>query len=132
MITIKNKEEIEIMKEGGKILREIFENLKEKIKPGVQTEELDTTAYKLILKHKAEPSFLGYHKFPKSICTSINHEVVHGIPGERRLKEGDIISLDAGVFYKGFHSDAALTLPVGIIKGEDQKLIDTAKECLLK
>lgn len=130
MITIKTKEEIEIMKESGKILKEIFENLKEKVKPGVKTEELDEAAYNIMLKRNAEPSFLGYHKFPKSICTSINEEVVHGIPGSRQLKEGDILSIDVGVFYEGFHTDAALTLPIGKITDEDRKLVDTAKESL--
>lgn len=130
MIPVKNQKEIKIMREGGKILAEIFETLKNNVKPDVRTEELDTLAHNLILKNNAQPSFLGYNNYPKSICTSINSEVVHGIPNSRKLKEGDILSLDIGVLYNGFHVDAAMTLPIGHISEEDKRLIESARKSL--
>jgi len=131
MITTKTEREIEIMKEGGNILKETLSMIKGKVKPGAKTEDIDTSVYNFIKEHNAEPSFLGYHNFPKSTCISINEEVVHGIPGNRELREGDIVSVDIGVFYKGFHTDAAITLPVGNVTKEDHHLINTAKESLL-
>jgi len=130
MIDVKSKEDIEAMREGGSILGRVMEALKIEVKPGVSTGELDNLAKNLILKNNAQSSFLGYNGYPKSICTSINEEVVHGIPSSRKLKEGDILSLDAGIFYKGFHTDVALTLPVGEISPEDKKLVDSAKKGL--
>ncbi len=130
-MTQKTKEEIKIMKEGGKILARVMESLRKTIKPGVTTGKLDELAEALILKYNAKPSFLGYHGFPKSICASINEEVVHGIPSDKELKEGDIVSLDVGIFYKGFHTDAAATFPVGKISKNDKKLIDVTKKSLL-
>lgn len=130
MIEVKTEKEINNMKEGGRILTDVIEYLKKEIKPGINTESLNVLAEKMIRARGAEPSFLGYNGYPKSICTSINSEVVHGIPGEKRLEHGDILSIDVGVFYKGFHTDAALTIPVGNISEENQKLINTAKESL--
>lgn len=130
MITKKSEEEIKIMREGGIILKNIIRTLKRKIKPGVSTEELNQLALELIKKYKAKPSFLGYNNFPKVICTSINEEVVHGVPGQRKLKRGDIVGLDVGILYKGMHTDAAVTYPVGEVSKEDKKLIDVTKKSL--
>ncbi len=118
------------MREAGKIVAEVLELVDEMVKPGVTTAKLDSAAEKLIRKHGAEPAFLGYNNFPASICTSVNNEVVHGIPSLRRLKEGDIISIDVGVYRKGYYGDAAATFAVGRISDETQKLIDVTRESL--
>ena len=112
MITIKTPEEIKIMTEGGRILAGIMEELKKDIKIGITTKELDKTAESLVFKYGAKCSFKGYQNYPTCLCTSINEEIVHAVPSERKLKEGDIISLDLGIFYKGFHNDMAITIPV--------------------
>jgi methionyl aminopeptidase len=119
MISIKTKEEIEIMAEGGKILAKIMKKLEKQVRAGITTKELDRLAESLILKSGGKCSFKGYKDegysaipFPTCLCTSINEEIVHVAPSERVLKEGDIISLDLGLFYKGFHTDMAITLPV--------------------
>ena len=129
MITLKSKKEIELMREAGKIVAETHEILKSAVIPGISTLELDKIAEENIRKYNAIPSFKGYGGFPGSICASINEEVVHGIPNANRiLKEGDIISLDVGAYYKGYHSDSARTHGVGIISEEDRKLIEVTKE----
>ena len=128
MIIIKSQKEIEIMREAGKIVAETHEILKSAIIPGISTLELDKIAEENIRKYNAIPSFKGYGGFPGSICASINEEVVHGIPGNKILKEGDIVSLDVGAYYKGYHSDSAKTHGVGVISEEDRKLIEVAKE----
>lgn len=129
MITLKSKKEIELMREAGKIVAETHEILKSAVIPGISTLELDKIAEENIRKYDAIPSFKGYGGFPGSICASINEEVVHGIPNANRiLKEGDIISLDVGAYYKGYHSDSAKTHGVGIISEEDRKLIEVTKE----
>lgn len=128
MIILKSKQQIELMRESGKIVAEIHEILRDAIKPGISTLELDTIAENHIRKYNAIPSFKGYHGFKGSICASINEEVVHGIPGSKTLKEGDIISIDIGAYYKGYHADAAKTHAVGIISEEDRKLIEVTKE----
>ena len=130
MITIKSAEEIRIMAEGGKILAKIMKELEKRVKPGVETQELDRLAESLILKSGAKCSFKGYQGFPACLCTSINEEIVHAVPSARRLKEGDILSLDLGIFYKGFHADMAVTLPVGKISPEVQRLIRVTKKAL--
>jgi methionyl aminopeptidase len=130
MISIKKPEEIEIMLEGGRILAKIMKELERKIKPGVTTKELDRLAESLILKYGGKCSFKGYENFPACLCTSINEEIVHVPPSERTLKEGDIISLDLGIFYKGFHSDMAITVPVGKIDPEVARLIRVTKKAL--
>jgi len=130
MITIKNPEEIEIMAEGGKILAKIIKELEKKVKPGITTKELDRVAETLILKSGGKCSFKGYENFPACLCTSINEEIVHVAPSNRVLKEGDIISLDLGILYKGFHADMAITLPVGKINFQAQKLIEVTKRAL--
>ena len=128
MIIIKSKREIDIMKEAGKIVAHAHEIVKENIRPGISTKELDEIAEKLIRSHGAIPSFKGYGDFPGSICSSINDEVVHGIPSNRILIEGDIVSIDIGAYFKGYHGDAARTHGVGIISEEAQKLIDVTKK----
>lgn len=135
MISIKSKNEIEIMKKSGEILAKALEKLEEAVKPGVTTADLDRIAEEHIRKNGAIPSFKGYKSpipgaidYPGSICASVNNEVVHGIPGLRMLKRGDIISIDIGVYYNGYHSDAARTFPVGDISCEAQMLIDVTRQ----
>lgn len=130
MIKIKTKEEIRIMNEGAKILAQIMKEIIKMVKPGISTEELDEAAEGLIFQSGARPSFKGYEGFPSSLCVSLNEEIVHGLPSERKLKEGDIVSLDLGVFYKGFHSDMAVTLPVGEVDFEILRLIRVTKKSL--
>lgn len=128
-VTIKSKTEIELMREAGKILARTHEQLGEAIKPGISTYEIDQLGEKIIRSYGCIPSFLHYQGYPASICVSVNNEVVHGIPSKHRiLKEGDIVSLDAGVIYKGYHSDAARTHAVGKISDEAQRLIDVTRE----
>ena len=112
MINIKVAEEIEIMAEGGKLLAKIMKELEKQVRPGITTKELDKVTEDLILKSGGKCSFKGYQGFPTCLCTSINEEIVHAVPSERKLKEGDIISLDLGILYKGFHTDMAITVPV--------------------
>ncbi len=130
MITIKTPEEIEIMAEGGKILAEIMKELEKQVKPGITTKTLDRLAESLILKSGGKCSFKGYQGFPACLCTSINEEIVHAVPSKRILREGDMISLDLGFHYKGFHTDMAVTLSVGKVNPEIQKLIDATKKAL--
>lgn len=132
MIIVKSLHEIKIMREAGKIVSKVFKELEEKIKPGIKTEELNDLAEELILKMKARPAFKGYRGYPKAICTSINEEVVHGIPGPRRLKEGDLISIDLGVLFKDYYADAAKTFEVGEVSGEIKRLIQTTYTALEK
>ncbi len=128
MIIIKSKQQIELMREASKIVAETHQILKEAVRPGISTLELDKIAEDNIRKYNAIPSFKGYGGFPGSICASVNDEVVHGIPGSRILKEGDIVSLDIGAYYKGYHSDSAKTHGVGVISEEDRKLIEVTKQ----
>jgi len=135
MISIKTKKEIELMKKAGEIVALALKKVEEAIKPGVSTMELDRIAEETIRKCGAIPSFKGYKAafknvpdFPGSICASVNDEVVHGIPGLRVLKDGDIISVDIGAYIDGFHGDAARTFAVGKISGEAQRLIDVTRE----
>ncbi len=132
MIKLKSAREIRLMREAGKIVAGVLQELEKQVKAGVTTAKLDSIAEKYIRRHKAEPAFLGYNNFPASICASVNNEVVHGIPGLRRLKEGDIISIDVGVRLKGYYGDAAVTFPVGKISPEAQKLIDVTRVSLQK
>jgi len=113
MINIKTEKEIEIMREGGKILAEILNKLSESVKPEITTNDLEKLACELVLSYKVKPSFLGFDGYPNILCTSLNNEVVHGIPSGRILKEGDLLKIDMGVLYKGFHTDSALTVLVG-------------------
>ena len=130
MITIKTPEEIKIMAEGGKILAGIMKELEKKVKSGITTEDLNRLAESLILKSEGKCSFKDYEDYPACLCTSINEEIVHSVPSARQLKDGDIISLDLGIFYQGFHTDMAITVPVGKISPETQRLIRATKKAL--
>ena len=131
MIQIKSKREIELMREAGRILDMTRNMLKEHVKPGISTHHLDQLAENFIKSLGAIPSFKGYHGFPGSICASVNEVVVHGIPSKRKvLKEGDIITLDFGVNYKGYHADSATTYPVGHINEDIEKLLDITEQSL--
>lgn len=112
MISIKSDREIELLRVAGKITGDTHNYLKQFIKPGITTGELDKLAYDFIISQGCTPSFKGYDGFPGTICASVNEEVVHGIPGNRVLQEGDIISIDIGACYKGYHGDSAWTYPV--------------------
>ena len=128
-IIIKTEHEIELMRKAGEILAKTHEELKKIIKPGISTYEIDKCGEDFIRSCGCEPSFLNYQGYPASICVSVNDEVVHGIPSkERILQEGDIVSLDAGVIYKGYHSDAARTYGVGTIDSESVQLIEVTKQ----
>ena len=128
-VTIKSAREIELMKEAGKILAQTHEELKEFIRPGISTLDIDKKGEEIIRRYGCIPSFLNYNGYPASICVSVNDEVVHGIPHPRHfIEEGDIVSLDAGVIYQGYHSDAARTYGVGKVSPEAAKLIEVTKQ----
>lgn len=127
-ITIKTQDQIEKMRIAGGILIDLIDILEGMIKPGVTTNELDKVAEDFIRSRGAEPSFLGYGGYPKTLCTSVNEEIVHGIPGSRKLKNGDIISIDMGAYINGYHGDCARTFGVGEISEADQKLIDVTRQ----
>ncbi|MCM1268721.1 MAG: type I methionyl aminopeptidase [Bacteroidales bacterium] len=132
-VTIKTAEEIERMREAGKRLARVHEKLKESIRPGVSTKEIDRVCEDLIRSCGGTPNFLHYEGFPASVCVSVNDEVVHGIPREDRfLREGDIVSLDTGLSYRGYHADAARTYGVGRISAEAEKLIEVTRECFFR
>ncbi|WP_017185220.1 type I methionyl aminopeptidase [Alkalibacillus haloalkaliphilus] len=132
MIIRKTPREIEIMRQAGKIVALTHQELAKHIKPGVTTNELDEIAEKFIRSHDATPSFKGYNGFSGSICVSVNEELVHGIPSDRELNDGDIISIDIGANYNGYHGDSAWTYAVGDIDEETQKLLDVTEESLFK
>jgi methionyl aminopeptidase len=132
MIIIKNDIEIEYMRHAGRLVGETLARLEERVKPGITTAELDKIAEEFILKHNAKPSFKGYNGFPASICASVNDEVVHGIPGNRVLQEGDIISVDCGAILNGYQGDAARTIPVGKVSKEAEKLIEVTRDSFFK
>jgi len=127
-IFIKNDSQVAIMRTAGQICARTHELLTRHIRPGITTEELSKIAEEYIRSQGAIPTFLGYRGFPGAICTSINSQVIHGIPSLTRLKNGDIISIDIGVCYKRFHGDAARTHPVGVVTNEHQRLMDVARE----
>ncbi len=128
MIQLKNGDQIKIMKEAGRITGEALLVARDHVRPGISTYELDRLVREFIEKAGAKPSFLGYGGFPGSACVSINDEVIHGIPsGKRFLEEGDIVKVDVGAFYKGFHGDSARTIPVGRVSAEAQKLIEVTR-----
>lgn len=126
-INLKISEQIEIMRQGGKIAAQVLETLRNKAKVGMTTKELDQIAEDIIAQAGAKPSFKGFQGYPAAICTSINDEIVHGIPSERELQDGDILGLDVGVLYKGFHTDTAISVPIGKIDSTKQKLIEITK-----
>ena len=128
MISVKNSEQIKLMREAGRITGEALVLAGEAVKPGVTTKQLDTIIRRHIESCGAKPSFLGYAGFPGSACISINDQVIHGIPGPRVIEEGDIVKIDVGAYYKGFHGDSANTFPVGKVSDEANKLIEVTKE----
>lgn len=138
MINLKTPEEITVMAEGGKILKDILQRMAQAVRPGITTEEIDKLARELVLswakkipEAKINSSFCGYHGFPGFVCISVNDEIVHGIPSsEKIIAEGDIVGLDFGIIYKGFHTDSAVTVPVGKISKEAEKLLQVTKESL--
>ena len=130
MIVLKSLQEIELMRQAGRIVGEVLYELSQAVKPGITTAQLDILAVRCIRKNNAEPAFLGYNGFPASICVSVNEELVHGIPGLRRLKNGDIVSIDVGVHYKGYYGDAAATFPVGKVSSSAAQLIEVTRESL--
>jgi len=130
MVILKLPEEIERARASNHIVAEVLNKLRDKIKPGATTRELDRFAEEIARKRGADPAFKGYRGYPYSLCTSINDEVVHGMPSERILKEGDIIGLDFGVYYKGFFGDAAITLPVGKISNNARRLLEVTEQSL--
>lgn len=128
-ITIKSAREIELMTEAGRILEIVHEEMEKALRPGMSTMDINALGEEVIRSYGCEPSFLNYNGYPASICVSVNEEVVHGIPSRKIIiREGDIVSLDAGVIYKGYHSDAARTHAVGEVSKEAQKLIEVTKQ----
>ncbi|MGN1098187.1 MAG: type I methionyl aminopeptidase [Clostridia bacterium] len=133
MIIIKTKSEIEKLADAGKIVAEALAKAQEVVRPGISTAELNAEVEKVILSHHAAPSFKGYRGFPSCCCISPNEVVVHGIPSKKViLKEGDIVSIDVGACYKGYHGDAARTFPVGEVSPQASKLIEVTRECFFK
>lgn len=133
MISVKTKEQLELMRKSCAITRDTLKLLEDKARIGISTAELDKVAYEYILKCGAKPSFLNYHGYPASVCISIDEEVVHGIPSKKRfLEEGQIVSFDVGAYKDGFHGDAARTIAIGKISSEKQKLIEVTKQCFFE
>jgi methionyl aminopeptidase len=129
-IEIKSIDELRVMHDAGQLLRKVVEKITQAIRPGVSTITLDEMGRTLIEKGGGRPAFLGYHDYPATICVSINEEVVHGIPSTRRLKEGEIVSIDVGLFKDGFYADKAVTVAVGKVTPEVRKLVQVTEEAL--
>ena len=132
MITLKTPDETAKMREAGRIVAAMLTACRAAVRPGVTTGELDRIAAEILRKHGATSSFLGYYGYPATICTSVNDEIVHGIPGKRKLREGDIIGIDAGAIVDGWHADAAITVPVGTVSEAATKLIAVTEEALAR
>jgi methionyl aminopeptidase len=130
MILLKSLQEIAKMEVANRIVAEVLEGVKEKIRPGIETRELDELAEEMCRRRQVEPAFKGYRGYPRSICVSVNEEVVHGIPGSRRLKAGDLVSLDFGVRYDGYYGDAAITVPVGEVSPRAGALLEATEKSL--
>jgi len=130
MIFLKTPSQIKIMAEGGRILAEILKRLETEAKVGISTQELNELAEELIFRAGAKPAFKGYQGFPCTLCTSLNEEIVHAVPSQRQLKDGDILSLDSGILYKGFYLDMAVTLAIGSVSPEARRLIRVTKKSL--
>jgi len=131
MITVKSAHELSLMREAGRIVAQVLAEVREMAAPGVTTADLEAIADRIIVgQHGAIPSFKGYRGFPGMVCSSVNEEIVHGIPGTRVLNDGDIVSVDVGVIYNGYHGDAAITVGVGEIDAESQRLMDVTAESL--
>ncbi|NDJ15936.1 type I methionyl aminopeptidase [Myxacorys almedinensis] len=132
-IEIKSPQEIEIMRQAAKIVAIVLKEISEMVRPGMTTADLDAHAEKRIREMGATPSFKGYHGFPASICSSLNNEVVHGIPSPKKvIRKGDVLKVDTGAFYGGFHGDSCITIAVGNVKPDAAKLIDVAEQALYK
>ena len=132
MINVKNDEQLVLMRQSGQILKDVFRMVEDKIRKGMTTKQLDTMCHDYILRRGAQPSFLNYNGFPASICASVDEEVVHGIPADRVLEEGQIIGVDIGVFYKGYHTDATRTYLIGSVTEDKKRLVEVAEECFFK
>ena len=130
MIILKTPDEIEVMAKASRVVAETLEMLKKAVRPGVTTDELDALAEAEILARGAKPAFKGYRNYPKTLCASVNEQVVHGIPSKRRLKEGDIIGLDLGAIVDGFYGDSAVTVTIGEVSDKTAKLVQATKEAL--
>ena len=130
MTVIKSPKEIAIMRQAGKIVATVLQRLREEINPGIKTSQLDLLAANEMKKYRAKASFKGYRGFPAYLCVSVNDEIVHGIPGERRLSEGDVVALDFGAVVDGFHGDGAITVGVGRISSEAQELLAVTEDAL--
>ncbi|MBM7853847.1 methionyl aminopeptidase [Desulfohalotomaculum tongense] len=130
MISCKSERELNYMRDAGKLVAETHRELQQAVKPGISTKELDTVAEDFIIKHGARPAFKGLYGFPATICASVNEEVVHGIPGLRKLETGDIISIDLGAEINGYYGDAARTLPVGSVSDEALELMRVTEQAL--
>ena len=128
MIAIKNERELTAMRQACKITAAARALAGEMVRPGVSTQQIDKAVHDFIVAQGAKPSFLGYHGYPASVCISVNNTVIHGIPGGYVLQEGDIVSIDVGAYYEGFHGDCAATFPCGAISTQAQKLIDVTKQ----
>ena len=128
MIAIKNERELNVMRKACKITAAARALAGEMVRPGVSTQQIDKAVHDFIVAQGAKPSFLGYHGYPASICISVNNTVIHGIPGGYVLQDGDIVSIDVGAYYEGFHGDCAATFPCGAISTQAQKLIDVTKQ----
>jgi methionyl aminopeptidase len=131
MTVIKSSQEVAIMRQAGKIVAAVLQRLREEIKSGIKTSQLDSVAASELKKYGAKASFKGYRGFPAHLCVSVNDEIVHGIPGERRLNEGDVVSLDFGAIVDGFHGDGAITVGVGGISPEAQELLAVTEAALM-
>ncbi len=132
MITIKSESELKLMRVSGRLVGQALVELGKRVKPGVTTQELDRFALDFFKKNDCVPAFLGYHGYPATICTSVNDEVVHGIPGKRVLEEGDVVGVDIGAFYKGYCGDSARTFAVGKVAPEAKKLLEVTFAALDK
>ncbi len=132
MIIVKTEKQIQAMRESGKILRDVLLKIEEIIKPGITTREIDKFAHRYIVSRGAKPSCLGYMGYPATTCISVNEQVVHGIPSDLALKEGDIVGVDLCVLYKGMHTDAARTFCVGKVSSENQQLVEATKQAFFE
>lgn len=132
MVTLKTADQIAKMREAGKVVATMLATTRDAVRPGMTTAELDRIAAGVLARAGAKSSFLGYYGYPATICTSVNEQIVHGIPGKRRLKEGDIVGIDAGAIVDGWHADAAITVPVGQVSEQAAKLIAVTREALAR
>jgi len=130
MIELKTPQEIDVMRKAGAMVGELLEHLSRRVAPGITTKALDEAAHDFIRERGAQPAFLGYRGYPATICVSVNEEVVHGIPGAREIRAGDVVSIDAGVVVDGLYGDAAVTVVVGAVSADTQRLVDTTREAL--